>query len=874
MSRAYTAAPLLPRCSHLERAPSFCLRREAATFNALTSMPKGQLATLVVASGHDVGRVMHLLDVMLVLRGRPKVKPGAGPQTLGASALAQLVMLEGYACVGAPYFQASIDFVPHDSFMRVIIGTERHTLERAAYIQQLLDVEAPELLEGRSDAAFEAFAALPLDGTKIGGWDNLWRDSKYGLRLAYFELIHYMFRKHFTLSRGGDFSMVLVGGADLISWKGAPTVFGVSVAELAELLRTKGALDAAEGERIVARSVVILAERLCGASEGGGDGGDSPSVSGASSDGEAEDGHGDGVLPMESEGGEEEGGCGVVAGGSSSVVDAGEDEGSNEGVSISKEGSEADDGRGNGVLPMESEGGVSGSWEGGSGGDPSISGTSSGGEEEGGSMVGGGMEGSADDPPIVLLSGDCSSRCDTDSFFHMTSAAWLLWHQGKEVVLLHAPGVGSSSRKAGVAREFMRVPRGERRLNLELAVSGVFRYLLDITKMVRGLAADDSLPGEPQARPLLANALYSCTKCDYTNAWQGGIYSSGWKTLRGRRLRSVHGGARGLITIVAGKGGAPPSARLDFVGWCQWFLTLSSEIVAGGVKWRKPWESSWLLGSAIAHVLRSSIPVPPPIQSVLRFVRNAAVHFLITESIWLPKPTTHLLFGRRAAPEVGAQGKLTGGLLGFVLETMPVLSKAGAAGTAVARVAPALRVQGDIVQLCGLGGPNELLDVLLSSIPPLDMQFMDKGSPASGPIALLAGVGKRPRMRHLLEYVQAKQQGCDAAFSYLKLPVNLLNDRFDSEADIREMLNADRSASLRRTDLRKGIRKVSGLTSLQKSKPLASAGNIFDGDDEEFSPSPAEAVSVVLEGLLRLTRAEEKGADEVEGKHSASPTAL
>ena len=790
-------------------------------------MPKGQLATLVEEAGYDVGHVVHQLDVMLVLRTRPKVKPGAGPQTLGASALAQLATLERSACVSAPYFQANIDYVPCDSFLRVIIGEERSTLEIAAYFQQLLDVEAPELLESRTDAAFEAFAALPLDGTKIGGWDNLWRGSKYGLRLAYFELLHYMFRVHFTLSRV-DFSMMLVGGADLISWKGAPTVFGVSMAELAELLRRKGVLDAAEGERLVARSVVILAERLCGASQGGGDGGDdAPSVGGTSS------------------GGEEEGGSGGCGGG--------------DGLSVggASSGGEEVNGRGDDIAAMEIEGGES-SVEGGS---SSVSGA---GEDEG-SNEGGGKESGATDPPIVFLSGDCSSRCDTDGFFHMMSAAWLLWFLGKEVAVLHAPGVGSSTRKAGVAKEFTRMPRGERRLNLELAVSGVFRYLLDIMMMVRGFAADDSLPGEPKARPLLPNALYSCTKCDYTDPWQGRSFSRGWKTLRGRRLRLVQGGARGLITIVAGKDGAPPSARLDCAGWCQWWLTLSSEIIAGGVRWRKPWENSWLLGSAIAHVLRSPIPVPPPIQSVLRFTRNAAVHFLITESIWHSDPTTHPLFGRRAAPEVGAQGQLTGGLLGFVLETMPVLNKAGEAGTAVARVAPALRVQGDIEKLFGLGGPNELLDVLLSSIPPLEKQFMDKESPASGPIALLAGVGRRPRIRHLLAYVKAKHEGCDTAFSYLKLPADLLHDRFDSEADIREILNADRSASLRCDDLRKGIRRVSGLTSLQKSKPLASAGNIFEGDDDmKFSPSPEEAVSVVLEGVLRLKRVEDGGKEEEE----------
>jgi len=402
----------------------------------------------------------------------------------------------------------------------------------------------------------------------------------------------------------------------------------------------------------------------------------------------------------------------------------------------------------------DGEGGGEGEGEFGAGSNERRAGSGSAeGSEEGGGGGGGGTaameEGngssSSADPPLLFLSGDCASSCDADGFFHSMAAAYLLWFRKLNAEVLHAPGTGSHTRKKGVEKEFARVQRGERRLKLELAMSGVFRYFLNLTTMVRGFAADDSLPGEPKARPLLPNALYACVKGDYTDAWLGRSYTRAWAVLRSRRLHSVvPGGARGLVSVVEGKDGGPPSARLDCIGWFQWSLVLSSTNVAGGALWRKPWEHSWLLGLAIAHVLRSATPVPPAIQSVLRFTRNAAVHYLLTESIWYEDPTQHALYGRRSAPEVGPRGQRTGGLLGYVLETMAVKSKSGTISTAVASVAPALRVEGDIEQLCGLGGAHELLDVLLSSIPPLEKQFMDTGAPTSVGIARLAGLGKPP----------------------------------------------------------------------------------------------------------------------------------
>jgi len=414
--------------------------------------------------------------------------------------------------------------------------------------------------------------------------------------------------------------------------------------------------------------------------------------------------------------------------------------------------------------------------------------------------------------PIVFLS---KSR-DADAYFHALSAEVGLRLQHPDLeglfVILHHSGRGSKTRAAEVSTRLQKIGLME----LEMAVNGTFDFVTNISGLTDAYVASTALPGRGLAKVMDMVALYATCKNDLVPSWAGLSFHELVLALQSREFRRLSGG-EGLVILNE----ANATAALSCVRWMQLIGTVYARVVGRGLYCNGFWARPWVHFGAVAQLLRSKIVVPSALQCLLRCARIQSVFWLLGPSLWLADPTSHPMFGRRAAGMEALEVVTDSVLHGYRYST-EASSPGKFAVVAVAEVY-SLEKGDDVAELVGLGDPKMLAGVTLASLGPVALQFLSVGSKSAAALTVLAA-GAEPTVQHLLLYVQDKCGGADAAYTEYLLPPELHVAQYSNAEAVDIVVQSGLAVSAVVSELRRGMRTVGGYRVLKSAETLAELG--------------------------------------------------
>lgn len=198
-----------------------------------------------------------LNDAMGQLRMRPAGLPAHASARTCADAQIEAI---GRTLVGGSVLTVVVlDTVLFDSFLRIFQDLERHIDDLVSCLYQRKHAHG----KGMFDKSVDEIGSWSIDGKMWVSWSHMW-SQKWGLRLAYFRVLHAAFREHLW-GPIAHTTVLLVGGTeevstnqrDVLGVEGRPNLPWSHLVDMFLAI-----LKQAEAERLVARSVLDLKDLL------------------------------------------------------------------------------------------------------------------------------------------------------------------------------------------------------------------------------------------------------------------------------------------------------------------------------------------------------------------------------------------------------------------------------------------------------------------------------------------------------------------------------------------------------------------------------------------------------------------------------------